>query len=157
MTQYGTTGYKSPELSGYGEYYKPSVDLGGMDNLQAPSNAGQNANMVSSGLDAASSVAGAGANIPGPQQPFVAGASLALKGAGTIAGIYGKYQERAEAKQKYDAALKQWESAERDRIADKAREEKRKQRQEGYFASEFNQGLQDRLASTYGGYRVGGQ
>ncbi len=129
--------YNEPYEEPYGGYQGAASDIGG-----AASGAGD--------------TLGSAAMIPGPQQPFLAGASLGLKGVGTVESIYGKYQERQDANKRYQEQLKAWELREEERKADKALEAQRRDRQEGYFSSEFNQNLVDDLAGSYGGYRTPG-
>ena len=110
---------------------------------------------ITSGVGDITTAAGA---IPGPQQPFVAGAGLALKGIGTVASIYGKYQDRQDAKDRYADTLEQWETSERERKEDKAQEAKRADRQEGYFAADYAKDTTDYFANSYPGQRTpGGQ
>ena len=114
------------------------------------------ASQMGGSMNTAGDAVGQAAMIPGPQQPFVAGASLGLKTAGSVADIYGKYVEREEAKQRYETQLKLAQQVEKERKEALATEKARQSRQEGYFASDFSQGLEDRLAGSYGGYRTPG-
>ncbi len=136
---------------------QPLPPYPGAQTLSPYDDSPSSATQIGGGLNAAGDVTMAAGAIPGPQQPFIAGAGLALKGAGTLASIYGSYKDREEAKKRYQDQLRIYESRERERKSDKALEAQRRERQEGYFSSEFSQGLEDRLSSAYGGYRTGGQ
>ncbi|MCP3683259.1 MAG: hypothetical protein GY861_11270 [bacterium] len=104
-------------------------------------------------MSGAGDVMGAAAAVPSPATPFLAGASLAMKGAGTVADIYGKYQDRKEAKERYEKQLAMWEEAERERKTRQAMEDQRRSREEAYFAADYSQGFLDKMATNpYGGY-----
>ena len=68
-------------------------------------------------------------------------ADLALKAVGTGFDVYGKYKQRQDADRRYKDQLKAFEAREMERQADKALEAQRRDRQEGYFASDFNQDM----------------
>jgi len=89
--------------------------------------------------------------------PYMGAASLATNAVGSIVGAYGAYKEREAAKERYEDSVKRWEDSERERKADKQMEIARRERQEGYFASDFNRDLQKDLGNEYGGYMVPGQ
>ncbi|MFO7890681.1 MAG: hypothetical protein R6V04_10120 [bacterium] len=182
MSLYGTTGYKNPELAGYGNYQSsaaaphqqqpaqnvnsispfPQYQGGGSqlsygNNLNYPAYGGQGTeNLYESGGQVANE-AGDTAISNSQGNPYAIAAGAVSKVGGTISSIYGKYKARQEAEERYKQKLRIYEQRERERLADKAREEARRNRQEGYFASEFNQDLMDRLPGTPVGYRVGGQ
>lgn len=109
-------------------------------------------------MDTAGNTALAAAPATGPAAPYVAAGGLILKGAGTVASIYGKYKDREEAKERYENVLDQWNKSEAERKADKIREAARADRQEAYFAADYAKDTTDYFANSYSGQRTpGGQ
>lgn len=89
--------------------------------------------------------------------PYAAYAGMGLKAIGTGFDIYGKYQAREDARAEQDRAMREYEKMKLIEQQDRNRELERQQRQESYFGAEYSQGLEDRFAGSYGGYRQGGQ
>ena len=83
-------------------------------------------------------------------------ANIGFKGAGMVAGLYGKEIERAEAKKRYDEQMVRWEQSEVDRKRRQAMEDARRKRQEGYFAGQYSQDVMENLSGAYGGFRTPG-
>jgi len=108
-------------------------------------------------LGAGGDTLGEASKIPGPQQPYLATASALTSIVGTGFDIYGKYQQRQQAQQQYQDAVREWERQRIIEEEDRQREIMRQQRQEAYFGGQYSQGLEDRFAGAYGGYRQGGQ
>lgn len=156
---YGTTGISMDVMdfgqpTGYGQYGEGAAGVGEYTTPQAPAFGPYEGGGPGQAVSGAGDVLGAASLIPGPQQPWIAGGALALKGVGTVASLYGKYQDRQEARRRYQQQLDIWKQSEAERQQDKALEARRRERQEGYFAGQYSQELQDRLAGAYGGYRT---
>jgi len=88
--------------------------------------------------------------------PYAMAAGGVLKLGGMGLSAYGKYKEREEAKKRYDDQVMRWKQAEEERLQRQAMEDKRRARQEGYFASQYSQDLMSDLAGAYGGFRTPG-
>jgi hypothetical protein len=89
--------------------------------------------------------------------PVGMGVGAAFKVGSVGLDAYGKYQEREDAKNRYDDAMAAWREEKRIETEDRGREALRQERQEGYFGADYSQNLEDRFAGGYGGYRQGGQ
>ena len=154
----GLDDFRLNQPTSYSSYAPANTKLSYGGNLNYPDyGGGVGSGAVNEGLSGTSDVMDAASMIPGPQQPWIAGGNMAIKGIGTIAGIYGKYQDRQEAKKRYEASMIEYKRLQQVEAQDREREERRQERQEGYFASDFAQGLEDRFAGAYGGYRQPGR
>jgi len=121
--------------------------------VQPPSYGGA----ISSGYSDAGGVANqAGDAAIASGNPYAAMAGTGAKIIGTGLDIYGKYQQREEADIRHKEALRQYKLDKEQENIDRAREQERLQRQENYFGGEYSQGLEDRFAGSYGGYRQAG-
>lgn len=129
----------------------PPLDYGG--NLNYPQyGGGEQSNFSTAG--GLMGTAGTAATMTG--NPYAMAGGLALKGLGQVSSIYGKYRERQESRKRYEEALAMWEEDRKKQEEDRQREIQRAQRQENVFGSQFSQGLEDRFAGAYGGYRQPG-
>lgn len=146
--------------TGYGGYNPGSTPSFGMQsnnwNMNYPDYGANSATEIGGAVSTGGDTMMAAAPAAGPAAPIIAGAGLGLKTVGTVADIYGKYQEREEAKKRYEQQLQMYKQAELERQKKQAMEDQRRSRQEGYFASDFNQDMMDRLSSTYGNFQAPG-
>jgi len=153
--KFGTTGYQNIEMAPY----KPFMTGGSQQNVSdsPPLNRPAYNVQPNSTQTYGSAVDNAGTAVMGASggNPYAVAAGGALKVGGSIMQIYGAYKAREDAKKQYARDLKQWESSERERKGDKARQLKRDEVSQGYLASNFAQNLESNLTNKYPGYRTG--
>jgi len=92
----------------------------------------------------------------GPGMDYMGMAGTAAQVGGMALDAYGKYQDREEAKARYNDAMDEYKRQQRVEEKDRLREGQRQQRQENYFGADYSQNLEDRFAGSYGGYRQPG-
>ena len=104
-----------------------------------------------SGLDAAGNVGLASGNPYG----MIAGGVAKVAGMGL--SLYDKSNQRDQAKENYELMMAEYKRRQRIEEEDRAREQGRLERQEGYFGADYARNLGTELAGDWQGYRQGGQ
>jgi len=92
-----------------------------------------------------------------PVNPAVGMTGAAAKAVGTGMQLYAAFKEADQAEQEFDALMAEWKKTKRREEADYDRELKRQKQQDWQYGSAQAAALEDRFASSYGGYRQGGQ
>jgi len=106
-----------------------------------------------SGVNAAGDLTLAAGAIPGPQQPFVAGAGLVLKGVGLGIQAYGGYKQREAAEKAAEKSELRYQEELR-RLEKLDEERKRQQELSNQLAlGEYAQGYEEQAQQYYGQYR----
>jgi len=129
----------------------------GAGGMPVKSTAGRTMGATGSTVDTAGSAAMAIAPMTGPAAPYVAGVGLGAKVLGKGMQIFSASEQTKEAERNYKKLMAEWERRKRREDADHARELKRQKLQDAYYGAAQAGALEDRFASSYGGYQRGGQ
>jgi len=93
----------------------------------------------------------------GPAAPYVAIAGGVAKTVGTGLQLYAALEDADQAKKEYEMLMDEWKKMKRREEADYKREVERQRMQDIAGYSSQAAALEDRFATSYGGYRAGGQ
>ena len=139
----------SPQFSDYGLNWGQGQSNALMDMPQQPTDGFAGT--------AGSTLSQAGAVSSAITTPWTQAAGIGLQAVGQGLSIYDKYQQRDQAKQNYEAQAAEYQRRLDIEGQDRAREQARLARQEGYFGADYARNLGSDLAGQYQGYRQGGQ
>lgn len=140
------------QSSGYGGYGATSPYANGY--AQPPTyggQRGQTSQMVAQGFQQGGDTAMSSGN----KYAMIAGA--VSKAVGTIISINAAAKAEKQAREEYEFLMDEWKKAKRREEADRAREIERQRQQDIQYSGAQSAALEDRFATSYGGYVAGGQ